>query len=102
MSSTVTTIASQIGNWGRPLTSALDRDIDEFYRLAEQMHELGSKFLRVMSHPNEGLEKERWRSEALKRLGILAELAARESIILVHENCSGWVGPSVDNTLEML
>jgi sugar phosphate isomerase/epimerase len=104
----VTAISSRIGNWERPITHPFYRDTEELLRLAERMHELGSRYLRIMSYPNESHDKsgtyseEAWRAEALERIGTLAEIAVSQSIILVHENCSGWAGESATRTLDML
>jgi sugar phosphate isomerase/epimerase len=98
----VTAISSRIGNWERPITNPFYQDTEELLRLAERMHELGSRYLRIMSYPNDGYSEVTWRAEALERISTLAEIAASQSIILVHENCSGWASESATRTLDML
>jgi len=98
----VTVISSRIGNWERPITSPFCQDIEELLRLGERMHELGSRYLRIMSYPNDGLSTQAWRAEALKRISTLTEIATSQSIILIHENCSGWASESAAHTLDML
>jgi sugar phosphate isomerase/epimerase len=98
----VTVISSRIGNWERPITNPFYQDTEELLCLAERMHKLGAQYLRIMSYPNDGYSEEAWRTETLERLHTLAELATDQSIILVHENCSGWAGKSATRTLDML
>lgn len=94
----------QIGNWARPITSDFQKDIDELERVAPRMREVGCKFLRIMSYPNDPdnpLPKNEYRDEAIRRLTILADMAEKEGIILVHENCSGY-GETLAECLELL
>lgn len=98
----VSAVASRIGNWERPITARFEQDTEELRILAERMHALGARYLRIMSYPNDGLSQEGWREEALWRVGRLVELAARESITLVHENCVGWAAQSAQHSLALL
>lgn len=94
----------QIGNWARPITGDFQKDVDELQRVAPRMREVGCKFLRIMSYPNDPdnpLPKEEYRDEAIRRLTILADMAEKEGIVLVHENCSGY-GESLEGVLELL
>ena len=43
----------QIGNWARPISNDFQVDIDELKRVAPRMREVGTKFLRIMSYPND-------------------------------------------------
>lgn len=98
----VPTIASRIGNWQRPITNPFEEDLEELKILSERMHQLGSKYLRIMSYPNDGLSCNEWEERVFERLYKLVEIAKGEDIILLHENCSGWGGVNVNNTIKMM
>lgn len=94
----------QIANWARPITSDFQADIDELKRVAPRMREAGTKFLRIMSYPNNEknpLDRAAWKAEAVRRLKELSKIAGDEGIILGHENCSGY-GGSADGYLELV
>ncbi len=94
----------QIGNWARPITADFQQDIDELVRVAPRMREAGTKFLRIMSWPNDEdnpLDRAAWKAEAVRRLRELAPIAQSEGVILAHENCSGY-GESADGWLELV
>ena len=93
---------SRIGNWARPVTGPFERDLAEFDALADLAVRLGTRYLRVMSYPGDGVPEPRWRAEVITRLGRLAERAARRGLVLLHENCSGWAGTSAERTLTLL
>jgi sugar phosphate isomerase/epimerase len=100
---TIVGFGGQIGNWARPVTSDFSRDLDELRRVAPRMREVGAKFLRIMSWPNDKetpLSREDWKAEVVRRLRELAPIAESEGIILAHENCSGY-GESPEGYLEL-
>ncbi len=97
----VSCFASAIANWSRPITCDPQIDIDDLKRAIPRMHKLNTKFIRVMSYPNDPkspLEESEWRNEAIRRMKVLAKIAEDGDIILVHENCSGWGGLSAENS----
>jgi len=101
----VSCLAGAIANWSRPITSDFQTDIDELKRSIERMRVLGTRFVRVMSYPNDPeqpLPEDAWRTEAIRRMKILAEMAEDGGITLVHENCSGWGGLSAENSKVLL
>lgn len=68
------------------------------------MREIGCRFLRIMSYPNDPdhpFPRELYRDETVRRLSLLSELAEKEGIVLIHENCSGY-GKSLEGVLEFL
>ncbi|MCZ7645539.1 MAG: sugar phosphate isomerase/epimerase [Planctomycetota bacterium] len=95
---------SQIANWGRPITTDFDVDINELERNIKRMRKTGTKFIRVMSYPNakEPWPEDKWKAEVFRRLKELAARARAADIILVHENCNGYGGIGPKQTLEML
>lgn len=94
--------ASQLANWSRPITSDFAVDREELARAIPRMQRLGTKFIRGMSYPNDGLSHDAWRDEAVRRMRELTKMAEDGGVILVHENCNGWGGESPENTLELL
>tara|TARA_R110002096_G_scaffold11515_8_gene42366 strand:- start:6876 stop:7727 length:852 start_codon:yes stop_codon:yes gene_type:complete len=93
----------QIGNWARPITADLQQDIDELRRVAPRMREAGTKFLRIMSYPNDPdnpLSRADWKAETVRRLKELATIAEGEGVVLGHENCSGY-GETAEGYLEL-
>ena len=96
---------SQIANWGRPIDTDFQVDLDELRRAAPRMHEAGCRIIRIMSYPNRQenpLPDADWKQEVFRRLRELAAIAEGEGIILGHENCDGYGGKGPDETLEML
>lgn len=94
--------ASPIANWARSITADFSKDTEDLIRSAPRMRRLGTRFIRIMSYPNDGLEDREWRREVFKRMRELARLAEEEDIVLVHENCSGWGGVSPQHQRELL
>ena len=89
--------ASSIANWSRPVTSDFSIDIEELKRAAPRMRRLKTKYIRIMSYPNDGLQEKDWRRETIRRISELSIIADSEGVILVHENCSGWGGAKPEN-----
>jgi sugar phosphate isomerase/epimerase len=94
----------QIGNWARPITTDFQVDLDEIRRVAPRMQQTGTKFLRIMSYPNDEkspLSQEAWKAEVFRRLKELTAIAEGEGIVLAHENCNGY-GATAQGYLEMV
>jgi sugar phosphate isomerase/epimerase len=89
--------ASPLANWSRRVTSDFRRDVEDLLRSAPRMRRLGTRYIRVMSYPNDGLSEAEWRREAVRRCRELARIAEGEDLVLLHENCSGWGGVSPAN-----
>ena len=89
--------ASGIANWARPITADFSQDVEELKRAAPRMRRMGTRYIRIMSYPNDGLDEKEWRNEAIRRLAELSRIASGEGIILVHENCSGWGAATAEN-----
>ncbi|HEV7899535.1 MAG TPA: sugar phosphate isomerase/epimerase family protein [Planosporangium sp.] len=98
----VSCVDSRIGNWGRTIATALDEDIRELDVLGRRCAELGTRFVRVMSYPNAGLDPDDWGRLVIDRMRILAEHAEQLGLVLLHENCAGWAGRSGPRMLRMI
>ncbi|GAA2102065.1 sugar phosphate isomerase/epimerase family protein [Actinomadura alba] len=95
-------VDSRIANWGRPITTPFEADVAELSALVPRCAALGTRYVRVMSYPNDGLAEPDWRREVLRRMRALAERAEDAGLVLLHENCSGWAGTSADRMLTLL
>ncbi|HUQ56457.1 sugar phosphate isomerase/epimerase family protein [Lentzea sp.] len=93
---------SRIGNWARPVTGPFALDVAELDALSDLADLLGTRYVRVMSYPGDGVPEPEWRDEVISRLGRLAALARARGLVLLHENCSGWAGTSAARTLTLL
>ena len=84
------------------MTGPLELDLAELDVLAERCAALGTRYVRVMSYPNDGLAEDDWGREAIRRLRLLTARAERAGLVLLHENCSGWAGRDADRVLRLL
>ncbi|HEU0317769.1 MAG TPA: sugar phosphate isomerase/epimerase family protein [Solirubrobacteraceae bacterium] len=98
----VVCVASQIGNWSRLVTGDPARDLDELACLAERCRTLGTRFVRVMSYRNDGLDDAEWGRRAVARLRELALRAEQAGLVLLHENCTGWAAVDPRRMLELV
>jgi L-ribulose-5-phosphate 3-epimerase len=101
----VSAFGSAIANWARTITGDFKLDLDDLKRAVPRMQELGTKFIRVMSYPNDEknpLSEEEWLREAASRIKKLAVIAEAEDLILVHENCSGYGALSPVHMLKLI
>ena len=95
-------VASRIGNWSRPITGAFEQDLDELAILNRRCVTLGTRYIRVMSYLNAGLDEREWGRQAVYRLRELASRAEQADLFLLHENCTGWAGTSAQRMLALL
>lgn len=95
-------LASQIANWARKISGDFTLDVEELKRAIPRMHRLGTKYIRIMSYPNDNWSKSDWRKEAVKRLKKLARIAEDGQVILIHENCEGWGGQGPEEALDII
>jgi sugar phosphate isomerase/epimerase len=100
----VSCFGSAIANWARQITGDFQQDVDDLKRAAPRMRELGTRFIRVMSYPNDQknpLSGPDWLKEAGRRIRELATIAEGEGVIMAHENCSGYGGQGPKEMLEL-
>jgi len=98
----VSCFSSGIANWAKKISGDFNEDINELNSAIPRMHQLGTKFVRIMSYPNDNWSDEDWQKEVFRRIKKLSNIAEDNGLILVHENCSGWGGLSPENTLKLL
>ena len=101
----VSCFSSCIANWATKISGDFQKDIDELKRAIPRMKKFNTKFIRVMSWPNDDENpwpEEKWAEEVIRRMKELAKIAEDGGVILAHENCSGWGGLSPENSLRLL
>lgn len=89
----VSCFAGAVGNWATKISGDFKKDVDEVKRAIPRMKRFNTKYLRVMSWPNDKdnpWPDEDWGKEAVIRMKELSKIAEDAGIVLVHENCSGW------------
>ncbi|PPK64068.1 TIM barrel protein [Actinokineospora auranticolor] len=95
-------VDSRIGDWSTVITGDFGRDLEELRVLARRCPRLGTRYVRVMSYPNDGLHDDEWEHRALRRMRELALRAEQADLVLLHENCAGWAGSDPARALRML
>jgi sugar phosphate isomerase/epimerase len=101
----VSCFASCIANWATKISGDFKKDYDELKRAIPRMKKFNTKYIRVMSWPNDPdnpYSEEKWAEEAIKRMKELTKMAEDAGIIIVHENCSGWGGLSAENMVRLV
>lgn len=93
---------SQIANWARKISEDFALDVEELKRAIPRMHRLDTKYIRIMSYPNDNWSKSDWRKEVVRRLKELGRIAKDGEVILAHENCSGWGGQGPEEALDII
>ncbi|MEV6670214.1 sugar phosphate isomerase/epimerase family protein [Streptomyces sp. NPDC051162] len=95
-------VDSRIADWARPVTADFAADLRELDILGKRCARLGTRFVRVMSYPNDGLDEDAWRSEVLRRMRELTARAEDAGLVLLHENCAGWAATRADRMRTLL
>lgn len=98
----VSCFASQIANWSRKISGDFLIDVAELKRAIPRMHRLNTKFIRIMSYPNDNYPEQKWRKEVIRRVKELAKIAQDGGVILAHENCAGWGGQNPEQALDLI
>jgi sugar phosphate isomerase/epimerase len=98
----VSSYASAIGNWSRPITGDFATDLADLKVLIPRMQRTRTKFVRTMSWVRGDVTEDAWRDEGVRRYMEMARLAADGGIMLLHENCEGWGGLSGDHARQFI
>lgn len=98
----VVCVDSRIADYNRPVTGPFARDTDELRVLARRCAALGTRYVRVMSYPNDGLGEAEWARRVRHRMTVLARQAEDAGLVLLHENCAGWAGTRAERMLDLL
>lgn len=93
----VSAFASGIANWATKITDPFENSTRTLQRAIRRMQQLDTKFIRVMSYPNDSLADDAWRDEAVRRFQEMAKMAEDGGITLMVENCDGWASASAQN-----
>ncbi len=93
----VSSFASGIANWACKITDPLTKSAETLARSIPRMQKLGTRFIRAMSFPNNGLTEDDWRDEVVRRMKELGRVAADGGVTIVVENCDGWASSSAEN-----
>lgn len=67
-------LASSIANSAQPITSDFQVYVEELKRAIPRMQRLGTRYIRVMSYPNDGISTDEWSKETFRRMKELVRL----------------------------
>ncbi|WP_436491869.1 sugar phosphate isomerase/epimerase family protein [Actinokineospora sp. HUAS TT18] len=95
-------VDSRIGDWSSTITGDFERDLDELRMIARRAARLNTRYVRIMSYPNAGLDDLDWARRVHQRMRELAARAEQAGLVLLHENCAGWAGSDAKRALDML
>ncbi|MDC7237311.1 MAG: sugar phosphate isomerase/epimerase [Sphaerochaetaceae bacterium] len=95
-------LASEIANWGRPISTPFEEDIKDLEVGIKRMKALDTNLIRIMSYPNDNLSTSDWEKETLRRLKYLVNIAESEKVILGMEICDGLASASPQNLEKLL
>ena len=86
-----------IANWATTISEPLSAAIATLERCIPRMNKMGTKYIRGMTWPNDGLSDDAWRDEVVKRYKELAKIAEDGGVVIAVENCDGWASQSAEN-----
>lgn len=98
---------STIANWGTPITSPFERDLEKVRRVILRMQRLGTQLIRVMSYAllrdeNGRVAEDQMEEERFRRLREMTNMFTEAGITPVHENCMNYGGMGWTYSLKML
>src|SRR4028119_582213 len=79
----VSSFGSGIANWATKITDPFENSTHTLQRAIRRMQQLDTRFIRVMSYPNDGLADDAWRDEAVRRFKEMAKIAQDGGVILM-------------------
>ncbi len=94
---TVSCFEGGIANWATKISEPLSASITTLERCIPRMNKMGTKYIRGMTWPNDGLDDDAWRDEVVRRYKELAKIAENGGIVIAVENCDGWASQSAEN-----
>ena len=93
----VSCFASGIANWATKISDDFHLSLDTLERAMKRMQRLDTKYIRVMSYPNDSFSDDHWLDEVVRRFREMAARAEAANRVLVVENCDGWASTSAAN-----
>lgn len=97
----VSAIASPIGKVAS--TVPIEAEVERLAVAIEVAHRFDSRYIRIFSfYRADGLHPSDVRDEVLERMRALADLAERESMVLVHENEKDIYGDTPERILDLI
>jgi sugar phosphate isomerase/epimerase len=97
----VSAIASPLGKVD--YLSSFDAELHRLSRAIAAAHALGARYIRIFSfYRPAGVTPEATRDEVLRRLSAMATIAAREDIVLLHENEKEIYGDIPSRVLDLI
>ncbi len=94
-----------IGNWAKAISGNFQPDLDELTQCIPRMQRFGTRYLRIMTWPNDPddpWDEDAWHEESLRRVKELAKMAEDGDIVMGIENCRGWAGLTPENALQFI
>lgn len=101
----VSCFAGTIGNWSKKISGDFRPDVDELKQAIPRMQRCGTRYMRIMTWPNDPdapWPEDEWKRESLRRVKELAKMAEDGDIVLAIENCRGWAGLTPENALQFI
>ena len=84
------------------ITSPFDEELARLDRAIDQAHYFGTPRIRIFSFFIPDRDWATWRDEVVRRLAAMAAVAAREGVLLCHENESRIYGETAANCRDLL
>lgn len=97
----ISVIGSPIGKI--KITDDFDEHLERFKIAIKMAHSFNTNMIRVFSfYIPEGESPSKYRDEVLRRMSRMAEVAAKEKVMLVHENESKIYGDTAERNLDII
>jgi L-ribulose-5-phosphate 3-epimerase len=96
-------LSSNIGAWGRSISTPVELDLSELAKLARHGELLGVRRVRVMSwQADDDTSAGHWAQASIRRMEVLVAKAEDLGLTLMHENCRGWAAQDHRRSLELI
>jgi len=97
----VSCLCSPIAGWSRSADFPIEKELQEIDRLAILGNEIQCKYIRIMSYNENCIDGSR-KQLIFDRIKRIVGHASDRSMIILHENCTGWGGQNAENTLKLI